>query len=83
MTVRCKFYCSEKTERYDGYTKAPVYDYKFYAVTNGSEENKQFWKYTPGGNLVVSSIKTGLFEPGKEYYLDLSAAEAAPVEATQ
>jgi hypothetical protein len=48
-------------------------------VTNGSEENKTFYKYTPGGKIELSVVdkKTAeLFEPGKEYYVDFSKAEA-------
>lgn len=48
------------------------------AVTSGSEENEQFWKYTPSG-LIQMGIdnKDALeqFEIGKEYYVDFSKAE--------
>lgn len=54
------------------------------AVTTGSEENKSFAKYTPAGTLYMTisdeTQAADLFEQGKEYYLDISAAEAAPVE---
>lgn len=48
-------------------------------VTNGSDENKEFFKYTPGGNIemsVVSKATADMFEPGKEYYVDFSKVEA-------
>ena len=48
-------------------------------VTNGSDENKEFFKYTPGGNIelsVVSKETANMFEPGKEYYVDFSKVEA-------
>ena len=71
-TVRCKFVCYERAERYDSYNRMTVYSYRFNAVISGSEENQQFWRWTPGGQLTVDAVKQNLFEPGKEYYLDLS-----------
>jgi len=47
-------------------------------ITCGSEENKQFYQYTPGGSLkleVVNSETAKQFIPGKEYYIDISLAE--------
>lgn len=46
-------------------------------VINGSEENKSFFKYTPGGevNLYVVSEETAkLFDIGAEYYVDFTPA---------
>lgn len=60
---------------------APAYDYEFVAVTNDkTPENKMFWMFTPAGRLNVSTVKDGTFEVGKDYYLDLFAADVAPVE---
>lgn len=68
MSVRAKFTC----ERNDNgvVTMRPVYQ--------GSEENKTFWSYTPGGQITLSitnpeAIKQ--FEVGKEYYVDFTPAE--------
>lgn len=48
-------------------------------VISGSEENKSFSKYTPGGSVHLSiSYETqaaNFFEEGKEYYLDFTKAE--------
>ena len=47
-------------------------------VTNGSEENKKFYKWTPGGSIglnVVSHETANRFVPGKEYYVDFTEAE--------
>lgn len=47
-------------------------------VCNGSEENKEFFKWTPGGSIelqVVNDETAAKFEPGKEYYVDFSPAE--------
>lgn len=46
-------------------------------VTSGSEENKTFYQYTPGGSLkleVVSPETAKQFIPGKEYYIDITEA---------
>lgn len=78
--VRCKFKCVSKREYrgWDGSTNTrPLYEYRFDVVTSGSEENKQFFSYTPSGSLEVSSVNDGQFEVGKEYYLDLTVAAVA------
>lgn len=64
-TVRCKFKCTEVTEQ-----EGPVYHAKFSPVTEGSEENKKFFKWTPGGSLNLSAVNAK-FEVGREYYVDL------------
>ena len=79
QTVRCKFRCNAVSKRLDtGYQKPGqekfLYTYEFSAVYDGSDENKRFFAYTPSGNLNVGSFKDDLFEPGKEYYLDLTLA---------
>lgn len=74
-TIRAKFACQNIEDQ-------PTYEQKvvsFYPVVSGSEENKSFAKYTPGGNLqLIISYETqasNFFESGKEYYLDITAAE--------
>ena len=69
MTVRAKFKCWNKTANENG-----TYDYHFEAVTSGSEENKEFWKWTPSGTLRMNALKGELFEVNKEYYLDFNIA---------
>ena len=67
--VRAKFVCS----LVDKSTKC-VY---LYPVYTGSEENKQFFAATPGGQItlnVVNEAAMGQFEQGKEYYIDFSPA---------
>lgn len=78
--VRCKFKCVSKKEVI-GWSGDPskVYEFEFKAVTSGSPENEQFFKYTPTGSLTTGVVKEDAFEVGKEYYLDIS--EAVPVEA--
>jgi len=73
IMVRCKFKCISKKEYIDGgarITMEPVY--------SGSEENKQFFKYTPSGSFTFGTINENAaaqIEQGKEYYIDISLAE--------
>lgn len=46
-------------------------------VYSGSPENEQFYKWTPGGNISLSTVNGaafGAFEVGKEYYVDFTPA---------
>jgi hypothetical protein len=77
--TRCKFHCQSVTKtmhRQNDGTEKLLYTAEFYAVYDGSEENKQFFAMTPSGTLKLGVYKEDLFLPGKDYYLDLSAAEA-------
>jgi len=74
-SVRAKFVCN-------GVTDYPENQQKTVSLTpviDGSEENKSFAKYTPGGSVSLSiSYETdaaNLFEEGKEYFVDFSPAE--------
>jgi hypothetical protein len=82
QTVRAKFYCTSIT-KYIGFTQnpetgkyeaAPAFNYKFQAVTSGSEENKKFFASTPSGTIELSALREDLFELNKEYYLDFTPA---------
>jgi hypothetical protein len=79
MTTRCKVLCTAVLKRAAGgwYTNPKVdfmYEAEFIAVSGSSEENKKFFASTPTLNMKVSAINGDMFEPGKEYYLDLSPA---------
>jgi hypothetical protein len=39
-------------------------------------ENKKFWEFTPSGSFEMQAIHEGMFEPGKEYYIDITPADA-------
>lgn len=87
QTVRCKFRCNSVSKRLDyGYQKPTepkfLFNYEFSAVTDGSEENKRFFAYTPSGSLNVGALREDLFEPGKEYYIDITPAPV-PALATE
>ncbi len=72
MSTRCKFRCVEVSNVENGATV------KFTAVTGGSPENESFFKWTPSGNLSLSLVtveNAKLFQPGRDYYLDISPVE--------
>lgn len=72
--VRCKVVCNWKQKNQNDDGVAIV----FSAVTSGSEENKEFFKFTPGGTFqfyTVNKTAAEQFELGKEYYMDFSPAE--------
>lgn len=69
--IRAKFVCAsvEKTM-----TSEVV---KLCAVMATTEENKAWSKYTPNGQLsltITNSEAQGHFEPGAEYFLDVTPA---------
>lgn len=77
MKTRCKFLCVSitKQKNYRCSTENPfTYSAKFQAVTEGSEENKRFFSFTPSGTLELSLYRDDLFQPGKEYMIDLEQA---------
>ena len=48
-----------------------------FPVTTGSEENKDFWKYTPAGSIsmtIDNPKAVEKFEPDKEFYVDFTPA---------
>ena len=75
MPVRCKFRCNEVTKMIRQAYNQPsyfVYSYKFSNVyDDGNPENKQYFDATPFGSFEVGALKDDLFEPGREYYLDI------------
>ncbi|WP_437227516.1 hypothetical protein SH661x_000396 [Planctomicrobium sp. SH661] len=47
-------------------------------VINGSAENEQFFRYTPGGSIDIQTLHDAAaeqFVEGKEYYVDFTPAE--------
>lgn len=76
MTVRAKFKCRQVTRNESGYDEV-----KLSAVTgaDGADDPNASWsKYTPIGELsmtITNPDAVGQFEPGVEYYLDITKAE--------
>lgn len=75
VTVRAKFMCVSRTQRKGWGGHEWFWDYKFQAVTDGSEENKSFFASTPSGNLDLTAVNGDLFVPGNSYYLDFTITE--------
>lgn len=72
--TRCKFKCISKTISGDGENRSNRFE--FTPVTDGTPEDKQFWKWTPSGRLEFSCLNPNVdFEIGKTYYLDLTLSE--------
>ncbi len=69
MATRCKMVCSFKDDK-----NKNVF---FYPVYSGSDENKQFFASTPGGQVslnILNDAALANFEQGKEYYFDIFVA---------
>lgn len=87
-TVRCKFKCESVSVQMGGHydsgrnwIPSKVHGARLFAVHDGSPENESFFAATPSGHLEVSTTLWQPFEPGREYFLDLSLvplAEAKP-----
>jgi hypothetical protein len=76
MITRCKFSCQvvRKTFAREGDSGKFVYEAEFSAVCTGSKENEEFFKWTPSGSLKIGVYKEDVFQPGKDYYIDISEA---------
>lgn len=73
MKIRAKFQCHAVTK--DSGKNEIV---RFTAVYGSGEANKQWSKYTPNGTLEMTISEEGAqgrFEPGKEYFLDITPAD--------
>jgi len=73
-TVRAKFKCTQITESEGG-----IKTVKLAAVTSGSDENKEFFKWTPSASIDLSTLNaaaSAAFVPGKEYFVDFTPAQA-------
>jgi hypothetical protein len=80
MSVRAKFYVGEKAERSNHPNpNYPVQTFEtviLYPVNGGSEENKNFFQYTPSGKIelgIMNQEAAKQFEVGKEYYVDFTS----------
>jgi hypothetical protein len=69
MQTRCKFKCVSVKQDQAGFS------YAFEPVTSGSKENEAFFKYTPSGGMSFGTTEERKFEPGKEYYIDISEVQ--------
>lgn len=68
-TTRAKFVCGYKAIDGSQINLSPVY--------SGSDENKSFFASTPGGQIqlhILNPDAAGVFQQGKEYYVDFTPA---------
>ena len=77
--VRAKFVVVSLTKQtmWNGSTNEIGTTIKMIPVMNDSEENKQFYRYTPGGLVELGTVNADtakVFEIGKQYYLDFTPA---------
>lgn len=74
--TRAKFSCVEVSSQGD------TWKVRLTPVHSGSEENREFFAYTPGGEItlqVVGSATAGQFQEGHDYYVDFTEVpENAP-----
>ena len=71
--TRCKFHCIS-VRKFIAYDKKTLFEAEFSAVTTGSDENKKFFEWTPTGSLKIGVYRDDVFEPGRDYYIDISDA---------
>jgi len=72
-TVRAKFKVASITEHEGGIKTA-----KLQAVSSGSPENNEFFKWTPSASIELSTmnpVAAEQFVPGKQFYVDFIAAD--------
>lgn len=70
MNVLAKFRVTEKSQGMN-----TGFSVKLEPVTTGSEENKEFYKYTPHGEFKLNTVSENVFnslELEKEYYITIS-----------
>lgn len=75
MSVRAKFRVQSITM--NGSDEEPNFNVTLYPVTADTEENKRYWKWTPGGMIQLTTINEAAakeFTPGDEFYVDFSKA---------
>jgi hypothetical protein len=77
--TRAKFWCVKVSNTKFGQQGDVGTEVELKAVYDGSEENKQYFKWTPNGSIVLGILNptaAAIFEPGKEYYVDFTPAVA-------
>ncbi len=77
--VRAKFVVS----KYETYLNAgeELRSIHLSAVTSGSDENKQFFRWTPSGSIQIGTLNRSAWEQfplGREVYVDFTDATQKP-----
>ncbi len=82
MAVRAKFYVSEVKQsknNWGGNDGELLTTIKLMPVTGNSEENKQFFRWTPAGSIDLGTVNPAVVEQfhiGDEFYIDFTPAKA-------
>ena len=80
MSVRAKFYVSEvKQSLYQSQQSGTITTIKLMPVTSGSDENKEFYRWSPSGSIDLGTVNPAVVEQfhiGDEFYIDFTKAEA-------
>lgn len=78
MTVRAKFKVTSITRReHWDKSKGEIQSVLLNPVTSGSDENKEFYAATPGGEIKLDTINQAAgnqFTLGGEFYVDFTPA---------
>jgi hypothetical protein len=77
MKVRAKFRCTRVGTVHCGGEQFQE-EVSLSPVSSGSEENKEWSKYTPSGSItmnITAEGAVGVFKPGKEYFVEFTPAE--------
>lgn len=77
MKVTAKFLCQTVSKTKFSSQDQGSAQVELTAVPGNSEENKEFWEYTPSGNLemtIKNEAAEKYFEPGEEYFLTFEKA---------
>jgi|SRR3954462_14794998 hypothetical protein len=86
MKVRLKFFVNTKQEQVYSPGQEKMGSVSLAPVSGGSEENKEFWKYTPAGGLNFSSINQSALDAlplGAECYIDIEVVPKPTVTTLQ
>ena len=76
--IRCKFQVSKKTEK--ATATGNEFTVELTAVTDGSEENQEFFKYTPSGKMslgILAPEQADKLVVSEECFIDITPCELA------
>jgi hypothetical protein len=76
--TRAKFWCEKVSKTKMGQHGDIGTEVVLRAVYDGSEENKQYFKWTPNGEIklgILNESAANIFEPGNEYFVDFTPAK--------
>lgn len=81
MTTRAKFKVDKiELSKYGQQALVTVVASPVYGNDDPEHENTKFWKYTPTGQLTLGTVNAEAvegFDPGREFYLDLTLVDEA------